>query len=129
MSLKEALLRYKSHNAEQEVQKKIEAMLLEQKALIDPTPEKEGRKNPKEIRQFDVKILEHGGNSHYFFNKKWYRVSVDTGAEGLVHTKFKFHVRTALGHRFFVSAKTYKEAQDVVDSIFGTGYRVSGSLL
>ena len=35
--------------------------------------------------------------------------------------KYRYHVKTALGNYLFIKAKTYEEAQKVVDSILGTG--------
>lgn len=36
-------------------------------------------------------------------------------------TKYRYHVKTALGNYLFIKAKSYEEAKKVVDSILGTG--------
>ena len=36
-------------------------------------------------------------------------------------TKYRYHVKTALGNYLFIKAKSYDEAKKVVDSILGTG--------
>ena len=44
--------------------------------------------------------------------------------------KYRYHVKTALGNYLFIKAKSYDEAQQVVDSILGTGlYSPSGAKL
>ena len=35
--------------------------------------------------------------------------------------KYRYHVKTALGNYLFIKAKSYDEAQQVIDSILGTG--------
>ena len=35
--------------------------------------------------------------------------------------KYRYHVKTALGNYLFIKAKSYEEAQQVVDSILGVG--------
>ena len=58
---------------------------------------------------------------------KRYRVA-NTGVD--CDTVLKFHIRTSTGSRFSVAAKSYSEAQKVVDEVFGKGlYKVSASLL
>lgn len=128
MSLQKALMRYKKHNEDKAIEEKIAKMLEEQQKLLNGGVE-EKPAEPKKQRQFDVRILDNGGNSHYYLNGKWYRVSVDTGEADLKFTQYKFHIRSAMGYRFYVSAKTYSEAQAVVNAIFGNGYRVSGSVI
>ena len=57
-----------------------------------------------------------GGITYRKVNNKWYRVSVCEGDNDVV-LKFKF--KDALGRWVSVSARTLREAQQVVDSIFG----------
>lgn len=115
---------FKAAREEQEINTKIEKMLQEQKAIL----ERSKKSAPK--KQWDEGILVNGGLSHYKFNNKWYRVSVDASKEDVKFTKFKFHTKTALGYRLFISAKDYQEAQAVVDDMLGKGlYKISGSVV
>ena len=44
--------------------------------------------------------------------------------------KYRYHVKTALGNYLFIKAKSYEEAQQVIDSIYSKGlYKVSCSVL
>jgi hypothetical protein len=44
--------------------------------------------------------------------------------------KYRYHVKTALGNYLFIKAKSYDEAQQVIDSIYSKGlYKVSCSVL
>lgn len=88
---------------------------------------------------FDESVLSEGGATHFKLNGKWYAVSVlsleDLAAfedEELVcediPPKYKFHIRNAFGDYVFVKARDYKDAQDVIDAMFGKGrYKVSAS--
>lgn len=88
---------------------------------------------------FDESVLSEGGATHFKLNGKWYAVSVlsleDLTAledEELVcediPQKYKFHIRNAFGDYVFVKARDYKDAQDVIDAMFGKGrYKVSAS--
>lgn len=90
-------------------------------------------KNPKKEEFFDYSILEKGGVSQYTFTyeekKKTLFVSCHTRKNN-EFPKYKFHIKTALDHRFFIKAKDFKTAQALVDDLFGAKkYTVSGSML
>ena len=86
-------------------------------------------------KKWNEEILVSGGTSYYYPIKSdnvelkdRYRVAMTYKRE---HTKkFKYRVRVASGEIFSVSAKSVKEAQEVVDELFGRGhYRVSEQLV
>ena len=114
MSLKNALLGFKKQLEDKATDEKIAKMLAEQSDILNKGVAKQSK--PK--KWFDESVLYNGGNTHYKLNDKWYRVSVDSKSD-VEYTQFKFHATTALGYVLYISAKTYKDAQDVVDDIFG----------
>ena len=121
MSLKNALMGYKQQIdavkkqlEDKATDEKIAKMLAEQADILNKVVVKQ----PSPKKWFDESVLSNGGNTHYKLNDKWYRISVDSKSD-VEYTKFKFHATTALGHVLYISAKTYKDAQDVVDGIFG----------
>ena len=114
MSLKNALLGFKKQLEDKATDEKIAKMLAEQSDILNNSL----AKKPKPKKWFDESVLSNGGNTHYKLNDKWYRISVDSKSD-VGYTQFKFHTTTALGYVLYISAKTYKDAQDVVDSIFG----------
>ena len=114
MSLKSALLGFKKQLEDKATDEKIAKMLAEQADILNKSAAKES----KAKKWFDESVLSNGGNSHYKLNDKWYRISVDSNSD-VKYTQFKFHTTTALGYVLYISAKTYKDAQDVVDDIFG----------
>ena len=122
MSLKNALLGYKQQIdavkkqlEDKATDEKIAKMLAEQSDILNKNSVKESKAKKK---WFDESVLSNGGNTHYKINDKWYRISVDSKGD-VEYTQFKFHTTTALGYVLYISAKTYKDAQDVVDDIFG----------
>ena len=126
MSLKEALIKIQQEKKEKEISVKIQAMLDEQKALLG-----EGLDISKDgdiikvKKEWDEDILTDGGISYYKLNDKWYRVSVCDGDNDIV---LKYWFKNALGVKVSVSTKTLKEAQAVVNDIYGKGkYTVSAS--
>ena len=124
MSLKEALVAYQQEKKDKEIVDKIQTMLDEQKRLLN-----EGCVNNtiKVKKEWDDGILTDGGISYYKLNNKWYRVSVCNGDNDII---LKFKIKTALDKTLSVSAKTLKEAQSVVDDLFGKGkYIVSACCL
>ena len=131
MSLKLALLQVKQEKKEKEIVSKIQAMLDEQKRLIGEGLDvnKDGD-IIKVKKEWNDDILTNGGISYYRLNDKWYRVSV-CGDDNNVILKFRF--KDAMGRWVSVSAKALKEAQQVVDDIYGTSkdgkskYSVSAS--
>ena len=114
MSLKNALMGFKKQLEDKATDEKIAKMLAEQSDILN----KNLAKQPKPKKWFDKSVLSNGGNTHYKLNDKWYRISVDSKSD-VEYTQFKFHTTTALGYVLYISAKTYKDAQDVVDDIFG----------
>ena len=121
MSLKNALMGYKQQIdavkkqlEDKATDEKIAKMLAEQSDILNKNVVKEA----KAKKWFDESVLSNGGNTHYKLNDKWYRISVDSKSD-VEYTQFKFHTTTALGYVLYISAKTYKDAQDVVDGIFG----------
>lgn len=114
MSLKNALMGFKKQLEDKATDEKIAKMLAEQSDILN----KNVAKQPKPKKWFDESVLSDGGNTHYKLNDKWYRISVDSKSD-VQYTQFKFHTTTALGYVLYVSAKTYKDAQDVVDDLFG----------
>ena len=116
MSLKNALMGFKKQLEDKATDEKIAKMLAEQSDILNKGLSKDTKPKPK--KWFDQSVLSNGGNTHYKLNDKWYRISVDSKSD-VKYTQFKFHTTTALGYVLYISAKTYKDAQDVVDGIFG----------
>ena len=124
MSLKSALLQVKQESKEKEIVAKIQAMIDEQKRLLGEGLDinKDGD-IVKVKKEWNEDILTDGGISYYKLNNKWYRVSVCGGDNDVV---LKFRFKDAVGRWVSVSAKSIKEAQSVVDDIYGKGkYTVS----
>ena len=89
-------------------------MLNEQNRLLN-----EGCVNntTKVKKEWNENILTDGGVSYYRLNGKWYKVSVCDGDNDVV---LKFTIKDAMSRLVSVSAGTLKEAQQVIDSIYGT---------
>ena len=117
MSLKEALIKIQQEKKEKEISVKIQAMLDEQNRLLGEGLDinKDGD-IVKVKKEWNEDILTGGGISYYKLNNKWYRVSVCNGDNDVV-LKFKF--KDAMNRLVSVSANSLKEAQSVVDDIFG----------
>ena len=117
MSLKLALLQVKQEKKDKDITARIQAMIREQQRLLD-----EGLDISKDgdiikvKKEWDENILTDGGVSYYKLNDKWYRVSVCNGDNDVV---LKFRFKNAIGRWVSVSAKSIKDAQSVVDDIFG----------
>ena len=116
MSLKSALMQYKESKADKEITEKIEAMLAQQKALLNSNHTGSVTATNKTTKTWNPNILTEGGVSYYRLNDKWYRVSVCNGDNDVI---LKFRFKDAVGRWVSVSARTLKEAQSVVDDIFG----------
>ena len=118
MSLKEALVAYQQEKEQQEISVKIQAMIDEQKRLLN-----EGLDISKDgdiikvKKEWNEDILTDGGVSYYRLNDKCYRVSVCNGDNDII---LKFRFKDATGRWVSVSAGSLKEAQQVIDSIYGT---------
>lgn len=117
MSLKNALMGFKKQLEDKATDEKIAKMLAEQSDILNKELAKSAKQS-KPKKWFDESVLSNGGNTHYKLNDKWYRISVDSKSD-VEYTQFKFHTTTALGYVLYISAKTYKDAQDVVDDLFG----------
>ena len=117
MSLKEALIKIQQEKKEKEIAAKIQAMLDEQKRLLGEGLDinKDGD-IVKVKKEWNEGVLTDGGVSYYKMNDKWYRISVCDGDNDVV-LKFKF--KDAVGRWVSVSAATLKEAQAVVNDIYG----------
>ena len=120
MSLKAALIKIqqeKQEKKEKEITAKIQVMLDEQKRLLG-----EGLDISKDSDIVKVKkewnddILTDGGVSYYRLNDKWYKVSVCNNDNDVV---LKYWFKNALGVKVSVSTKALKEAQAVVNDIYG----------
>lgn len=118
MSLKEALIQIQQEKKEKEITDRIQAMIDEQKRLLGEGLDinKDGD-IIKVKKEWNENILIDGGVSYYKLNDKWYRVSVCDGDNDII---LKFRFKDAVGRWVSVSAKTLKEAQQVVDDIYGT---------
>ena len=127
MSLKTALMQYKQSKVDKEITDKIESMLAQQKALLNSNHTGSVTATNKITKTWNPNILTEGGISYYKLNDKWYKVSVCNGDNDII---LKFKIKTALDKTLSVSAKTLKEAQSVVDDLFGKGkYIVSACCL
>ena len=131
MSLKAALIKIQQEKKEKDITAKIRAMLDEQKRLLGEGLDinKDGD-IIKVKKEWNDDILTNGGVSYYKLNNKWYRVSVCDGDNDVI---LKFRFKDAIGRWVSVSAGSLKEAQQVVDDIYGTSkdgkskYSVSAS--
>ena len=126
MSLKSALVAFQQEKKEKEIVDKIQTMLDEQRRLLGEGLDisKDGD-IVKVKKEWNEGILTDGGVSYYKMNDKWYRVSVCDGDNDVV---LKYWFKNALGVKVSISSKALKEAQQVVDSIYGKGkYNLSAS--
>ena len=124
MSLKSALVAYQQEKKEKEITARIQVMINEQKRLLGEGLDinKDGD-IVKVKKEWNEGVLTEGGISYYKMNDKWYRVSVCDGDNDII---LKFRFKDAVGLWVSVSARTLKEAQSVVDGIYGKGkYTVS----
>ena len=127
MSLKSALVQLQQEKKEKEIMAKIQTMLDEQKALLNSNHTGSVTATNKTTKTWNPNILTEGGVSYYKLNDKSYKVSVRDGDNDVI---LKFKIKTALDKTLSVSAKTLKEAQSVVDDLFGKGkYIVSACYL
>ena len=128
MSLKSALVAYQQEKKDKEITEKIEAMLAQQQALLAVADNEKSKtssqpKNSKPSKEWQPDILTNGGISYYTLNGKKYKVSVCNNDNDVV-LKFKF--KDAMSRLVSISSRTLREAQQVVDDIYGKGkYTVS----
>ena len=124
--------------SDKEIEKTLSKALEEQQASLN------AEKVTKE--QTLDKILRDGGDYLLKFEGKKYRIRVLTkqdmnlldnassfveqGIEYDIPKPLRYHVKTAMDNYCTLSAKTYDEAQKVIDFIFGKSvYKVSASKL
>lgn len=117
MSLKEALIKIQQEKKEKEITERIEAMLTQQKLLLAIADNEKCNTSNKPSKEWQPEILTKGGISYYTLNDKKYRVSVCDGDNDVI---LKFRFKDAVGRWVSVSAGSLKEAQQVIDSIYGT---------
>lgn len=121
-----------------EIDKIIGNALTEQTALFT--------KREDDVEESLDKILRDGGDYLLKFEGKKYRIRVLTkqdmnlldnasnfveqGIEYDIPKPLRYHVKTAMDNYCTLSAKTYDEAQKVIDFIFGKSvYKISASKL
>ena len=111
-------MQIKQEKKENDITAKIQAMIDEQKRLLGEGLDvnKDGD-IVKVKKEWDEDVLINGGISYYKLNNKWYRVSVCDGDNDVI---LKFRFKDAMGRWVSVSAGSLKEAQQVIDSIYGT---------
>ena len=135
MSLKSALVAFQQEKKEKEIVDKIEAMLTQQKLLLaiaDNEKYNTGGKptGNKPSKEWQPEILTKGGIAYYTLNDKKYKVSVCNNDNDVV---LKYWFKNALGVKVSISTRTLKEAQAVVNDIYGVSkdgkgkYTVSAS--
>ena len=118
MSLKSALVAYKQEKKEKEITEMIEAMLTQQKLLLVIADNEKCNTGNKPSKEWQPDILTKGGIAYYTLNDKKYRVSVCDGDNDVV---LKFRFKNAMSRLVSISARTLREAQQVVDDIYGKG--------
>ena len=93
-------------------------MIDEQKRLLNEGLDVNKDGNIVKVKkEWNEGVLTEGGVSYYKLNDKWYRVSVCDGDNDII---LKFRFKDAVGRWVSVSARSLKEAQSVVDDIYGT---------
>ena len=123
MSLKDALIQIQQEKKDREITEKIEAMLTQQKLLLaiaDNEKYNTGGKptGNKPSKEWQPDILTKGGIAYYTLNDKKYKVSVCNNDNDVI-LKFKF--KDAMSRLVSISTRTLREAQQVVDDIYGKG--------
>ena len=118
MSLKSALLQVRQEKKEKDITERIEAMLTQQKLLLTITDNEKCNTGNKPSKEWQPDILTKGGIAYYTLNDKKYKVSVCNNDNDVI-LKFKF--KDAMSRLVSISARTLREAQQVVDDIYGKG--------
>ena len=130
MSLKEALIKIQQEKKEKDITERIEAMLTQQKLLLAIADNEKCNTSNKPSKEWQPDILTKGGISYYTLNDKKYKVSVCNNDNDVV---LKYWFKNALGAKVSVSTRSLKEAQAVVNDIYGVSkdgkgkYTVSAS--
>ena len=130
MSLKLALIQIQQEKKEKEILDKIQAMLTQQKLLLAIADNEKCNTGNKPSKEWQPDILTKGGMSYYTLNDKKYKVSVCNNDNDVV---LKYWFKNALGVKVSVSTTALREAQAVVNDIYGVSkdgkgkYTVSAS--
>ena len=130
---------------EKEREKAIEKALEEQLASLDTQGVEQTK--PDTSTSFTLEaVLVSGGLFTYTLNGKKYKLNVltksdlaildniennaEAGIEYDITKAYRYHIRNSHDHYVTVKAKSYEEAQQVIDSIYSKGlYKVSCSVL
>ncbi len=127
--------------SDKEIEKTLTKALESQQKFLD-SPQHDNK--PKELTLDDV--LKDGGLFIYSYNGKKYKLNVLTksdmnildnssnfvedGVEYDIVKPYRYHCKNSHDHYVTVKAKSYEEAQQVIDSIYSKGlYKVSCSVL
>ena len=127
--------------SDKEVERTLTRALESQQQSLD-SPKQDNK--PNETTLDDV--LKDGGLFTYKLGKKSYKLNVltkidmriidniennaEVGIEYDITKPYRYHIRNSHDHYVTVKAKSYEEAQQVIDSIYSKGlYKVSCSVL
>ena len=130
---------------EKEREKAIEKALEEQLASLDTQGVEQTKPHTPSSLTLE-KVLVSGGLFTYTLNGKKYKLNVltksdlaildnvenntEAGIEYDITKAYRYHIRNSHDHYVTVKAKSYEEAQQVIDSIYSKGlYKVSCSVL
>ena len=130
---------------EKEREKAIEKALQEQMASLDIQGVEQTKPHTHTSLTLE-EVLVSGGLFTYTLNGKKYKLNVltksdlaildniendvEAGVEYDITKAYRYHIRNSHDHYVTVKAKSYDEAQQVIDSIYSKGlYKVSCSVL
>lgn len=130
---------------EKEREKAIEKALEEQLASLDTQGVEQTKPHTHTSLTLE-EVLVSGGLFTYTLNGKKYKLNVltksdlaildniendvEAGVEYDITKAYRYHIRNSHDHYVTVKAKSYEEAQQVIDSIYSKGlYKVSCSVL
>lgn len=130
---------------EKEREKVIEKALEEQLASLDTQGVEQTKPHTPTSLTLE-EVLVSGGLFTYTLNGKKYKLNVltksdlaildniendvEAGVEYDITKAYRYHIRNSHDHYVTVKAKSYEEAQQVIDSIYSKGlYKVSCSVL
>ena len=130
---------------EKEREKAIEKALEEQLASLDTQGVEQTKPHTHTSLTLE-EVLVSGGLFTYTLNGKKYKLNVltksdlaildniendvEAGVEYDITKPYRYHIRNSHDHYVTVKAKSYEEAQQVIDSIYSKGlYKVSCSVL
>lgn len=130
---------------EKEREKAIEKALQEQLASLDIQGVEQTKPHTPTLLTLE-EVLVSGGLFTYTLNGKKYKLNVltksdltildnienntEAGIEYDITKPYRYHIRNSHDHYVTMKAKSYEEAQQVIDSIYSKGlYKVSCSVL